>query len=67
MAKKLEHSDLKLRKNLTQVFKIVSKGTFNGDIEIRRVPVIENFKKGTFNREGYLDFNLSFLETAGYV
>ena len=43
------------------------KGTFNGDIEIRRVPVIENFKKGTFNREGYLDLNLNFLETAGYV
>ena len=29
--------------------------------------VVENFKKGTFNREGYLDLNLNFLETAGYV
>ena len=41
--------------------------TFNGDIRIRRALVADNFKKGTFNREGYLDFNLSFLETAGYL
>ena len=41
--------------------------TFNGDNKIRRVLVADNFKKGTFNREGYLDLNLNFLETAGYV
>ena len=43
------------------------KGTFNGDIEIRRVPVIENFKKGTFNREGYLDLSLKYFGIEGYV
>ena len=39
----------------------------NKDIEIRRVLVADNFKKGTLNREGYLDLKLNFLETAGYV
>ena len=44
------------------------KGTLNVDIKkIRRVQVAENLKKGTLNREGYLDLKLNFLEIAGYV
>ena len=43
------------------------KGTLNGDLKIRRLLVAENLQKGTLNREGYLDLNLNFLETAGYV
>ena len=45
----------------------ILKGTFNGGIKIRRVLVADNFKKGTFNREGYLDLKLNFFKTAGYV
>ena len=40
---------------------------FDEDIKIRRLHVADNVKKGTFNREGYLDLKLNFLETAGYV
>ena len=40
---------------------------FNEDINIRRALVADNFKKGTFDREVYLDLKLDFLETAGYV